>query len=102
MTRLTIEVSAALAVLCFGCSDDDPLLQPIEHDAAAQNDATREQDSRRDAPNLSVSPLEATADSYPFGAADQSRVPLDLAARGYVEREFIVAGSAKTYDWEQD
>jgi hypothetical protein len=102
MTRLTIALPAVVAVLCLGCGDDDPLVQPQEIDAAAANDANHETDGAVEAPKLRVSQLEVTADSYPFGAADQSRVPIDLAARGYVEEEFIVSGMAKTYDWEQD
>jgi hypothetical protein len=43
--------------------------------------------------------LPITAESYPFGAADHTRVPLDLAAIGYVEEEFLVAGTANVYDW---
>jgi hypothetical protein len=34
-----------------------------------------------------VGPLPVTADSYPFGAADHTRVPEDLKKVGYVEEE---------------
>jgi hypothetical protein len=44
-------------------------------------------------------PLPVTATSYPFGAADHTRVPEDLRAVGYVEEEFLVAGTANVYDW---
>jgi len=44
-------------------------------------------------------PLPVSAASYPFGAADHTRVPLDLKAIGYVEEEFLVAGTANVYDW---
>lgn len=44
-------------------------------------------------------PLPITADSYPFGAADHTRVPEDLRAIGYIEEEFLVAGTANVYDW---
>lgn len=44
-------------------------------------------------------PLLATATSYPFGAADHTRIPQDLAALGYIEEEFLVAGTANVYDW---
>ena len=43
--------------------------------------------------------LPITADSYPFGAADHTRVPTDLKALGYVEEEFMVAGTSNVYDW---
>jgi hypothetical protein len=44
-------------------------------------------------------PLPSTADSYPFGAADHTRVPTDLKTAGYVEEEFLVSGTANVYDW---
>ena len=44
-------------------------------------------------------PLPVTATSYPFGAADHTRVPENLASLGYVEEEFLVAGTANVYDW---
>jgi hypothetical protein len=44
-------------------------------------------------------PLPVTTGSYPFGAADHTRVPTDLKAIGYVEEEFLVAGTANVYDW---
>ena len=44
-------------------------------------------------------PLPVTPTSYPFGAAGHTRVPQDLASLGYVEEEFLVAGTANVYDW---
>jgi len=44
-------------------------------------------------------PIPVTPTSYPFGAADHTRVPEDLTASGYVEEEFLVAGTANVYDW---
>jgi hypothetical protein len=44
-------------------------------------------------------PLPVTADSYPFGAADHTRVPTDLKKVGYVEEEFLVEGKANIYEW---
>src|SRR4051812_25996593 len=43
-------------------------------------------------------PLPVTATSYPFGAADHTRVPANLEAIGYIEEEFLVAGAANVYD----
>src|SRR3954470_1034157 len=43
-------------------------------------------------------PLPVTATSYPFGAADHTRVPANLEAIGYIEEEFLVAGTANVYD----
>jgi hypothetical protein len=44
-------------------------------------------------------PIVVTSTSYPFGAADHTRVPERLEEIGYVEEEFFVSGSANTYDW---
>ncbi len=49
-----------------------------------------------------VGPLPVSADSYPFGAADHTRVPEDLKKVGYVEEEFLVSGVANVYDWPAD
>jgi len=46
-------------------------------------------------------PIEATANSYPFGAADHTRVPTDLKKVGYVEEEFFASGTANVYDWPE-
>ncbi|MEO5834387.1 MAG: alpha/beta hydrolase domain-containing protein [Nakamurella sp.] len=44
-------------------------------------------------------PIAATATSYPFGAADHTRIPENLAAIGYVEEEYFVSGLANIYTW---
>ncbi len=44
-------------------------------------------------------PIAATADSYPFGAADHTLVPEDLKKHGYVEEEYLASGTANVYDW---
>src|SRR3954463_3574454 len=49
-----------------------------------------------------VTPMPATAQSYPFAAADHVMPPFDLGAAGYVEEEFLVAGTANVYDWNTD
>jgi len=46
-------------------------------------------------------PIPVTADSYPFGAADHTRIPSDPRKDGYVEEEFLVSGTANVYDWPQ-
>ncbi|MEO8313735.1 MAG: alpha/beta hydrolase domain-containing protein, partial [Pseudomonadota bacterium] len=46
-----------------------------------------------------VQPITAPPGSHAFLAADHQAVPLDLAAQGYVEEEFLVAGNAGIYDW---
>src|SRR6266487_440933 len=46
-----------------------------------------------------IGPIPVTADSYPFGAADHTLVPQDLAKVGYVEDEYFVKGKANVYDW---
>ena len=44
-------------------------------------------------------PLEVSAQSYPFGAADHQDLPQDLAREHYVEEEFLVSGTANVYTW---
>jgi hypothetical protein len=46
-----------------------------------------------------VGPIPVTANSYPFGAAAQTRIPQDLAKMGYVEEEYFLSGTANVYDW---
>ena len=46
-------------------------------------------------------PLPVAADSYPFGAADHTRVPTDLKKIGYVEEEFLAEGKANIYEWPE-
>src|SRR5580658_10097575 len=43
--------------------------------------------------------IPTTADSYPFGAANHTRIPEDLAKIGYVEEEYLLTGTASVYDW---
>jgi hypothetical protein len=44
-------------------------------------------------------PIPASAASHPFGAADHTRAPQDLAKMGYVEEEYFLSGTANVYDW---
>ena len=46
-----------------------------------------------------VQQISGPACSHAFLAAGQQAVPLDLAAQGYVEEEYLVAGTAGIYDW---
>jgi len=46
-------------------------------------------------------PIPVTADSYPFGAADHTRVPEDLKKIGYIEEEYLLSGTANVYDWPE-
>jgi hypothetical protein len=43
-------------------------------------------------------PLPSHAQSYPFGGAAHTRVPVDLSPRAYVEEEYLISGSANVYD----
>jgi hypothetical protein len=47
-------------------------------------------------------PIPVTADSYPFLAANKSIPAFDLSKVGYVEEEYIVAGTANVYDQAAD
>jgi hypothetical protein len=44
-------------------------------------------------------PLPVSATSHPFSAANHQKRPFDLAAQGYVEREYLVSGQARVFDW---
>lgn len=48
-----------------------------------------------------VGPLPVTDRSYPFSAAAHQQQPVDLAASGYVETEYLVSGQARVFDWPQ-
>jgi len=50
-------------------------------------------------PPTLTGPLPVSAASYPFNAADHNVSPSNLAANGYVEREYIVSGRANVYGW---
>lgn len=43
-------------------------------------------------------PLEITADSYPFGADSHANVGVDIAASSYSETEYVISGTARTYE----
>src|SRR3954471_910601 len=47
-----------------------------------------------------VGPLPVNAASHPFGGAAWEMQPEDLRARGYVEEEYLVSGTANVYDWD--
>jgi alpha/beta hydrolase family protein len=47
-------------------------------------------------------PIAVTADSYPLMAGDKLQDAIDLKARGYIEEEFFVSGTANVYDWMPD
>jgi len=47
-------------------------------------------------------PIPATADSYPFMAANKSTPAFDLSKAGYIEEEYLVSGKANVYDWTAD
>ena len=49
-----------------------------------------------------TAPIPVTADSYPLMGAGKLQDVVDLAARGYVEEEFFVSGTANVYDWGAD
>jgi Alpha/beta hydrolase domain len=43
--------------------------------------------------------LPQSTTSHAFDASKYQAVPTDLAARGYVEQEYLVRGDARVYDW---
>jgi len=46
--------------------------------------------------------VPATADSFPFLAANRVQEVVDLAKPGYVEEEFVISGTANVYNWSTD
>ncbi|MCD2192034.1 hypothetical protein LQ327_01340 [Actinomycetospora endophytica] len=44
-------------------------------------------------------PIPVSAQSYPFLASDHDVSPIDVAASGYVEQEYLVAGPARVFSW---
>jgi len=53
-------------------------------------------------PVPSVETLPVTAASHPFLGAAWQREPIDLAAHGYVEKEFVLRGKANVYAYAAD
>ena len=43
--------------------------------------------------------IPITATSHPFNGAAWQNKPIDLAAHGYVEKEYYLSGKANVYDW---
>jgi hypothetical protein len=43
--------------------------------------------------------LPTTATSHPWNSAATQNVPIDLAAYGFVEKEYLVSGQSNVYDW---
>jgi Alpha/beta hydrolase domain len=50
-------------------------------------------------PLPSVQYLPRTATSYPFDAADKETTPIELAAYGYAEKEYLISGTSNVYQW---
>jgi streptogramin lyase len=46
-----------------------------------------------------VQPLTGPPGSHAFLASERQAVPVDLKALGYVEEEYLIAGTAGIYDW---
>jgi hypothetical protein len=46
-----------------------------------------------------VGPLRDTPASHAFGGASYQNHPLDLAALGYIEEEYVLRGRARVFDW---
>jgi hypothetical protein len=54
-----------------------------------------------EAPSLPTvtGPLRVTATQRPFLAASHQQRPLDLAAHGYIEHEYLIGGDARVFAW---
>ncbi|WNV75613.1 alpha/beta hydrolase domain-containing protein [Geodermatophilus sp. DSM 44513] len=69
--------------------------------AAAHDPGPAAPDAAGPVPDV-TGPLPVTTDSHPFGAADRTQVPQDLAASGYLEEEFLASGTSNVYSWPAD
>lgn len=57
--------------------------------------------AQAEAPSLPTvtGPLPVTAAQRPFLAASHQQRPLDLAAHGYIEHEYLIGGEARVFKW---
>ena len=46
-------------------------------------------------------PVPISEGSYPQLAVSRTQTPIELAAAGYVEEEYIISGFANIYDWDE-
>jgi hypothetical protein len=74
-----------------------PAVEPDSADSAATAALMRVEP--RLVPTPRARALSASATNRPFLAASRARQPVDLAALGYTETEYIVRGFASIYDW---
>nr|PZN69361.1 MAG: hypothetical protein DIU62_02640 [Pseudomonadota bacterium] len=75
-----------------------PAAEPVVSSAPA-TPAPLERADPRLVPTPRARALPASATNRPFLAAARARQPVDLAALGYTETEYIVRGFASIYDW---
>ena len=76
-----------------------PPAAPAAADTAAETAAPLPALSARLVPTPRARPMPASATNRPFLAAARAREPVDLAAAGYTETEYLVRGFASIYDW---
>jgi hypothetical protein len=81
-----------------GCGGESPTASSAPADARMASNAAVVTTEGIPLPVI-TGPIPATADSYPFGAADRTLVPEDLKKQGYVEEEYFASGKANVYDW---
>ena len=104
--RTGVAIGVMAAVACGADAADEPS-ESTADPPAVSGTGSDDAEVRRARSTATVDgivvdgPLAANAESYPFGAADHLMVPMDLAAMGYVEEEFIVRGAANVYDWPE-
>jgi hypothetical protein len=81
-----------------GCGGESPTASSAPADARMASSAAVVTTQGIPLPDI-TGPIPATADSYPFGAADRTLVPENLKKHGYVEEEYFASGKANVYDW---
>lgn len=98
--NLSMSVCALLSSLCLsGCGGDSATTLPASSTTASSLTAGTSSVSAGTPLPAMTGPIVATADSYPFGAADHTLVPEDLKKHGYIEEEYFASGKANVYDW---
>lgn len=95
--------STALCILAgslalAGCGGDSVTTSSTTTDARMASAGAIVANEGTPLPDI-TGPIAATADSYPFGAADHTLIPEDLKKHGYVEEEYFASGKANVYDW---
>jgi hypothetical protein len=79
-----------------------PAAEPGSSASSTAGPAPLQRAEPRMVPTPRAKALPASATNRPYLSAGRARQPVDLAALGYTETEYIVRGFASIYDWVGD